>query len=245
MRARTTVVVDGGRVTRLRCQPPLTVRAVDAADGHVGLCLVGTAAGPLPGDDLELALDLAGAVDLQATGASLALGGGAGHGAVRIAGVVRDGAHLRADPGALIVCAGADVRMHVRLDLATTASVEWHELVVLGRAGEPGGRAALRWDVTRADQPVLRQLIDLRDERLRGWTGMTGGRRVIASSLLSGPDVAARTVVHSEWAAAQRVAADTVLITVLADDAATAVRRRGLLLAEFAPALPAGRVAGR
>ena len=29
------------------------------------------------------------------------------------------------------------------------AAVDWRELVVLGRTGEPPGRATLRWDVSR------------------------------------------------------------------------------------------------
>ena len=41
--------------------------------------------------------------------------------------------------------------MDVRLELAlgAGAAVDWRELVVLGRTGEPPGQATLRWDVTR------------------------------------------------------------------------------------------------
>ena len=66
-----------------------------------------------------------------------------------------------ADPGALVVCAGSRVDVRLELALDAGAAVQWRELVVLGRTGEPPGRATLRWDVTRLGRPVLRQLTDL------------------------------------------------------------------------------------
>jgi hypothetical protein len=56
---------------------------------------------------------------------------------------------------------------------------------------------------------------------------------VLACALISGPGLAARTVVAGPAAAAQRVDEHTVLITVLADDAARATRQRGELCAEL------------
>jgi hypothetical protein len=82
---------------------------------------------------------------------------------------------------------------------------------VLGRAGEVPGAATLRWDVTRAGRPVLRQVTELSD----GAGMLTAGRRVLGCTLMSGPDLAARTVVASPAAVAQRVDEHTVLITVL------------------------------
>lgn len=194
------------------------------AQGAVGLCQVGTAAGPLPGDDLELVLDIgAGArVEFGATGASLAQGRGTEAARVRSRAVVGDFAQLRARPGPLIACRDASVAVEVSLALATNAHVEWHELVVLGRTGEPGGAVTLHWDVTRDRVPVLRQSIDLADPFLRTWRGMTAGHRVLGTVLISGPTVRARTQVFSPTAVAQRVAPDTVLITVLAAGAAEA-----------------------
>ena len=58
-----------------------------------------------------------------------------------------------------------DVRLELALDAG--AAVEWRELVVLGRTGEPPGQATLRWDVTRLGRPVLRELTDLSEARLR------------------------------------------------------------------------------
>jgi hypothetical protein len=75
----------------------------------------------------------------------------------------------------------------------------------------------VRWDVTRAGRPVLRQFVELDP-------GLTSGHRVLACALIAGPAVAARTVVAGPAAAAQRVDEHTLLLTVLADDAASAAR---------------------
>ena len=114
--------------------------------------------------------------------------------------------------------------MDVRLELAlgAGAAVEWRELIVLGRTGEPAGRATLRWDVTRLGRPVLRQFVDL-DPGPEA--GLTARRRVLACALIAGPALAPRTVVAGPLAVAQRVDDHTLLVTVLDDDAARATRQ--------------------
>lgn len=238
MIARTTAVIEpGGVLGELSCVPPLTLRQVRGDDpGRCELRLVGSAAGPLAGDDLSLCLRLrAGArATLRATGASLAQGRGLAEGgdlsqgrdlgraaALSIRADLAAGADLIADPGALIVCQGSRVDVRVELSLAEDAVVEWHELIVLGRTGEPPGQATVRWDVTRAGRPVLRQSVAL-DPGLD--PGLAGGHRVLACALIADPAVAARTVVAGPAAVAQRVDQHTVLLTVLADDAASAAR---------------------
>lgn len=227
MKARTEVVVGtGGRLERLDCRPPLTIRRVHSDDPDVcALCLVGTAAGPLAGDVLELDLEVrdGARATLTATGASLAQGGG---GARRVRTTVRVGsqARLSAQPQPLIAAAGSRVDIAVGIDLADTAAVDWQELLVLGRSGEAPGAATLRWDVTRAGRPVLRQFLDLADPALVAWRGMIDGARVIATAFRSDPLVAARTVVRSPWSVAAMLDVHTLLLTVLGSDVA-AVRR--------------------
>jgi urease accessory protein len=225
--ARTTVVVEpGGVLGRLSAQPPLTVRRIHAdRPDTCALCLVGTAAGPLAGDDLALDLHVqtGSRVSLVAAGASIAQGSGSTNPArldLRIR--VDDGAHLDADPGALVVCAGSRVDVAVSIALAPTATVTWRELIVLGRTDAPSGAATLRWDVTRAGHPVLRQLVELTDPALTGWPGLVAGRRVLATALVAGPNVEAKLRVASPTAIAQPLDEHAVLVTVLADDAATA-----------------------
>ena len=234
MIARTTAVVEpGGVLGEVRCAPPLTLRQVhgDAPDGEqrCELRLVGTAAGPLAGDDLALSLVLrSGArATLRAAGASVAQGGGGGR-TLAIRAELGEGAALWADPGPLVVCHGTKINVRLEIALGAGAAVDWRELIVLGRTGEPSGRVTLRWDVTRCGAPVLRQFTDLGP----GLRGLTGGKRVLACALISDPAALVRTVVESAAAVAQRVNDHTVLVSVLEDDAARAVRRLGVLCAQ-------------
>jgi urease accessory protein len=223
--ARTTAVVEpGGVLGELACAPPLTLRQVRGEDpGRCELRLVGTAAGPLAGDNLELCLHLrpGARATLRATGSQLAQGRpGGGPASVSISAELGDGACLFAEPGPLIACVGSRVDVRVELALGAGAAVRWRELIVLGRTGEPAGQATLRWDVTRAGRPLLRQLVDLSQP-----LPLLAGHRVLASALLIGLGGRPRTVVASPRAVAQLVADDTLLVTVLADDAASAVRQ--------------------
>ena len=220
--------------------PPLTLRQVHGTEpcgqGRCELRLVGTAAGPLAGDDLSICLTLrAGArATLRAAGASLAQGRDAAvAGVAGVAGMLSiradlaERADLVADPGALIVCRGSRVDVRLELALGAGAAVDWRELIVLGRTGEPPGHATLRWDVTRLGRPVLRQFVDL------DGTTLTAGRRVLACALISDPASAPRTVVASPVAVAQRVDDDTLLVSVLDDDAARATRQLDDLCAQW------------
>lgn len=214
-------VVTPGVLAEMASRPPLTLRQVRARPDTIGLCLVGTAAGPLAGDELRLTLDVADGAraELVAAGASIAQGG-----ASRMATSVRlgAGACLDADPGPLIVSADARVDIELTIDVEPTSTLVWRELVVLGRTGEPPGRATVRWDVTRGGSPVLRQHVDLADPERAAWPGTTAGCRVLVSELRIGPDMDARTVVHSPTAAIQRLADGATLTTVLAASAAAA-----------------------
>jgi urease accessory protein len=215
----TAVVESGGVLGTLACEPPLTLRQVRGEDpGRCELRLVGSAAGPLAGDELSLTLQLrpSARAALGAAGASLAQGrGGGSAGALTFRAELADGASLVADPGPLIVCAGSRVDVRLSLVLDVGAAVQWRELVVLGRTGEAPGRATVRWDVTRSGRAVLRQFTELD-------LALTGGRRVLACALLADPNRMARTAVASPTAVAQRVDEHTLLVSVLEDDAARA-----------------------
>jgi urease accessory protein len=244
MRAVTTAVVNtGGRLESVVCQPPLTLRQVHSDEPECcALCLVATSAGPLAGDDLEFNLTLrSGAcATLQATGASLAQGDSSGESRLRTRVILDEDANLRGRPGPVVVAAGGRVDVAVALDLAAGAHIQWQELVVLGRTSQAKGAATLRWDVTRAGRPLLRQVVDLTDPVLTAWPGMLSGGRVIASALISGPDVLARTVVASDTAVAARLDENTVLVTVLGSDAAVVSRALADLMASaVARPLPA------
>jgi urease accessory protein len=235
--ARTMAVVEaGGVLGEVTCAPPLTLRQVHSeARDRCELRLVGTAAGPLAGDDLSVWLRLRpdAKATLRATGASVAQGQGDAA-ALSIRADLADGAELVADPGALVVCRGSRIDVRVELTLGADAAVEWRELIVLGRTGEPPGRATLRWDVTRVGRPVLRQFLDLDLD-------LTAGHRVLACALITGPAIAPRTVVAAATAVAQRVDDHTLLVTVLDDDAARATRQLDELRARALADLAAPR----
>ena len=234
MIARTSAVIEpGGVLGELACAPPLTLRQVHGeVRDRCELRLVGTAAGPLAGDDLSLSLRLrpGARATLRATGASLAQGRARGEGGTGTAAALSvrvdlaERADLIADPGPLVVCRGGRVDVRLELALGDGARVEWHELIVLGRTGEPPGQAMVRWDVTRLGRPVLRQLTDL---GLPGQHGpwFTAGRRVLACALISDPASAPRTVAAAPTAVAQKINDHTLLITVLDDDAVRATQR--------------------
>jgi urease accessory protein len=233
-------VRPGGVLGAVTSQPPLTLRQVHADEADIcALCLVGSAAGPLAGDDYRLHLEVEdqARASLRAAGASIAQGRGGRSSSIRLSARVGAGASLDADPGALIVCEGSRVDVSVELRLAADARLQWRETVVLGRTGDAApGAATISWDVRRADRALLRQRVDLSDPLWGDW--LLAGHRVLSSVLLVGPEVHARTVVLTSSAVAQRIDEHAVLITVLAADGAQATAQLDELVQAF-PRTPA------
>jgi urease accessory protein len=223
----------GGRLLELDAAPPLTVRRVHGPTGVCALCMVGSAAGPLAGDDVrfELTVEADACADLAASGASLAQGrpGGAAstltH-AVRVAAR----ASLLAEPPALIVCEGSSVHAVLELDISSCAEVRWLDTLVLGRTGEPSGTARVDWTVRRDGRTLLRQTLDLDDPATRAWPGLLAGARVVATAFIAGPHLRMATHVDDPAAVAQRIDDNAGLITVLDTDAASARKRARALL---------------
>jgi urease accessory protein len=142
------------RVTVLRSDGPLALR-----ETPLGVYLIGTAAGPLGGDDLTLDIDVgAGAclVIRSAAGMLLLPGPHGGTSALRISARVGPGGRLDFAPQPAVAAAGCDHRTDARVDLAVGATLRWREEIVLGRHGEPSGRCAGRLDVTLAGTAAYR-----------------------------------------------------------------------------------------
>jgi urease accessory protein len=231
------VVVAGGVLAEVSSGPPLTVRQVQDSDAGVcHLCLIGSAAGPLAGDEVTFELEVGeGArARLSASGASIAQGrrGGAAS-QLRCQVKVGAGAELIARPAPLIVAAGSAVHVSLELQLAESAYLQWRELLVLGRYSEPAGEVVLDWRVRRAGRPLLVQSIDLAGSPGRNWAGMLDGARVLATALVAGPRLAARTVVDSAHAVCQQVDSRAALVTVLERDAAAAEVAMDALLSQL------------
>ena len=235
----TAIVGAGGVLLATSSRPPLTIRKVRQDEPDVcGLCLIGSAAGPLAGDDVTLDLEVAAGARarLTAAGASLAQGRPTDDGKPpgRLRSLVRlgAGADLDAEPAPLIAAAGSRTEVTVEIALAAGATLRWRELVVLGRSAEVTGAVTLRWSVYRAGTPLLVQSVAVAAD---SWPGVLGGNRVLATALAVG--VVGRTLVDSPTAVCQQLSDDAVLVTVLDSDAAGAQVRLQSLLAGLEPDL--------
>lgn len=228
MRSRVEVVADveddGTPVlARLRADGALAVRRTGPSTVH----LVGTAAGPLDGDVVELDLVVrAGArLDVEGVAATIALPGPGDLAATwDVTADVADGATLRCAPQPLVVCAGARLRTGTTVSLAPTASLDLVEQVVLGRYREPGGTWSGRLVADVDGAPALRQTQS--SALLAAGPALPGAAaaRSVVSRLLLGPDVPAAAAATSGDAVVCPLAAGGALLTAYGADLATALR---------------------
>ena len=154
-RAAVAARADGTgrtRVTVLRSDGPLALR-----ETPLGVYLIGTAAGPLGGDDLALDIDVGPGSRLvirSAAGMLLLPGPHGGRSALAIRARVGPGGHLDFAPQPTVAAAGCDHRASAEIELAAGATLRWREEIVLGRHGEHPGRCTSRLDVTLAGAPL-------------------------------------------------------------------------------------------
>lgn len=212
MRARAALrAVGDGRCEVLRSDPPLTFR--ETSDG---LQWVGSAAAPVGGDDLALALSVAAGAVLHvgSVAASLAHPGPSGAAStMSIEGDV-DGT-LTWSPQPTVLVRDCDHRSVTRLRVGGHGRVVWREEAVLGRHGEVPGSMTQRLDVERAGRPLLRTQLAV-GPRWPGSLGPAGtaGTRAIGSLLVVG--AGPTHPVDGIRAAVQRLDVDAVLVTALA-----------------------------
>jgi urease accessory protein len=177
----------GVRFPVLRSAPPLSLRPTAEA-----VYLVGSAAGPLGGDDLGLRVEVGPGVTLtlRTVAASVVLPGrSAGRSAgsrFRVDARVAAGAVLRWLPEPLVAARDCDHQAIAHIRLEPGARLWWREEVVLGRHGErPGAcRCLLRVDLD--GRPLLRHELRV---GAPGWDGpaVTAGARAVGQVLLVGP----------------------------------------------------------
>ena len=263
MRASAAVVAERPRgfgptrLTRLRSSPPLALRA---AAGSVWL--VGTAAGPLGGDRLQLRVEVgAGAcLTVRSTAAMVVLGAREGEESVLDVDVdVGPGGRLAWLPEAAVATAGCRHRSTAAVRLARGATLVWREELVAGRCGEGPGRYRSRLDVEVEGRPLLRQEMAVGDDA-PGWAGpaVLGGAGAAGIVAAIGPPLGATpppppTVAgwrrpgagpaDGDRAAVLALGAGGVLVSAAADDA-VALRRLldgGLELSRSAPSRGPGR----
>lgn len=213
---------DAGRIrlTRLRSDGPYALRAAPDA-----VYLVGAAAGPLGGDELNLDIEVAAgaALTVRSTTSSVLLPG-RGESCTRVRATVAPGAHLDLALEPAIAAEGCLHRSVALLSLASGATLRWREELVLGRHGETAGRCTARADVTVDGVPLLRHELRLPEPAPHPGGAVLGGARCAGSVLLAGPGPAGERYA-AEGLAVMPLAGPGVLVTALAPDSATLRRR--------------------
>ncbi len=190
MKALAGLDVERGR-TRWRDCAPIALRPTGPGRMH----LVQAAGGPLGGDELRLDVRVGPGADLAVRSAAATVaqpGPGPEPASWQLSATVAAGADLDWRPEPTVVCAGADYRSHLRVDLDSTAWLVLREQVLLGRVGEPGGRYRGRLTVTVGGELLMdtETVLDGADPALSGPAG-SGGFRVFGSLLVAGRDLPA------------------------------------------------------
>lgn len=236
------VAPDGGtRIATARSDAPLALRVTPT-----GVYLVGSAAGPLGGDDLTLELEVRAGADLtvRTTAASVALPGD-GPSRVRVNARVGAGARLQWLPEPTVAAAGCDHHVECRVEVDGDARLVWREEIILGRHGEAPGSIEAGLYVDLDGVPLLHQQLCLGPGH-RGWDGpaVVGCSRAVGSMLVVDPTLMAaeRTsgiTLLGPTAAVLDLAGPAVQVTALAPDALVLRRQldAGLCVAQV-PAAP-------
>jgi urease accessory protein len=186
--------------------------------------LVATAAGPLNGDDVRIAVRVgAGArLELRSVAATLALPGRAAGGPSRVLldAVVEDGATLDLALRPTVVAAGADVHAVTVLAVAAGARLDLTETVVLGRHREAAGRWRGDLVAELGGRPWVRQSLGL-GPASPAWDALSAPRAFV-TRLRTGPvehaDATCGTAVRAP------LARGGTLVTAAAADLAAAER---------------------
>lgn len=190
--ARALVAVErvDGVDRTIECwgQPPLLPRQTAE-----GVCFVGSAAGPLGGDELTTTVEVGDGARLAVGSVAATYARPGGDGAVSLARLdarVGRGGRLSWTPEPLVAVRGCRHRTETTVVLAEGAELFWVEVTVLGRHGEDGGDVWTRRSVDLAGRPLNRQdLAMVSADRGSPDPAVLGGARVVVSCL----------VVHPEW----------------------------------------------
>lgn len=186
--AQRTGCSAGGRTrcTTLQSAPPLTLRATGDDVVH----LVGSAAGPIGGDELHLAVTVGAgaALTVRSVAASVVLPGATGAAStLDVDADVGPGATLRWLPEPTVVVRACDHRATALVRLSPDAQLVWREVVVLGRHGETPGSLLQRLRVDVDGRPLVRNdlAVGPRWPASLGPAGL-GQARAVATALVVG-----------------------------------------------------------
>lgn len=220
IRARAAVEIGPGRhgttrLTAVRSVPPLGVRMA-GGDVH----LLGTAAGPMGGDDLGLVVTVAPdtAATVRSVAATVVLPGDGRPSRQSFAIEVQARARLHWAPEPVVVATGSDHRVDTAVDLAPDADLVFVDRLVRGRTGEVGGHLASTVRIERGGEVLVHHGLDTHRS---AWSGKSVGGTCRALGLVVLVGHPARGVVArvTPDLAVQRLGDDLVVAIALADDA--------------------------
>ncbi|WP_433570754.1 urease accessory protein UreD [Streptomyces sp. CA-251247] len=216
------VLAGAGPLALRRTRPALT-----QSRAHSRVTVVGAMSAPLGGDRLAVEADIGeGArLDVDSAAATIALpgrGSEQAHYDVRL--TVGEDAELRWLPEQLISVLGSDLRMHTRVDLASTARLVLREEQILGRHGEDPGTLTTRLTVRRSGRPLFDQELSYGSGAPAGWDGgaVLAGHRAVGQLLAVHPewsDKPYETRLCGESAVLTPLAGPAFLVTAVAPDA--------------------------
>lgn len=192
MRARAELAAESGPdEARLwwRSCPPIALRQTGPCRVH----LVQAAGGPLGGDELALNVHLGVGASLHVCSAAATVvqpGNPPAPARWAVAADLADGAMLDWYPEPTVVCDGVELRSTMAVAVQRGARAVLREVVVLGRAGQRGGRFHGEFTVERDGVPQLAHtlLLDGADPVLAGPAG-TGGARVVGMLAVVGQGI--------------------------------------------------------
>lgn len=194
MRARAAIRAEADdhgrtRLVTMRSAPPLTLRRTGPSGSkEATVHLVGSAASPLGGDELQLTIELGPdtTLTLRTATASVALTGRDGESSLDVRAKLDAGAFLTYEPGPLIVTRGARHRIRALIEMADEARLRWREIIVLGRDNEPPGQLRVTTQADIGDLPLHRHELVIGDRP--GWNGPAalGGAKMYGTLLVAG-----------------------------------------------------------
>ncbi len=174
-------VLDTGRGSRCtvnRGAAPLTFRVTNERKaGVVPLTWVGTAAGPIGGDQLDLQLSLGGKAraEVSSAGAALVMPGPRGDSSSLDINVsLACCAELLWAPEPTVLCEGAVHHARTVIELAASAQLVWVDEVILGRHDAAPGIATTSLVIDLGGKPLLRNGLAI---GAPGWDGPFGFER--------------------------------------------------------------------
>lgn len=215
MRAHAQLRVGpGGTLERLVDDPPVGWRPTPGA-----VYLVGTAGGPTGDDQIRIDVEVAAGAQLAVrSSAATVVYAGTGT-AQHITVSIEPEARIDWAPEPVVVTSGARHTQVTRIDAAATATVDWTELLVLGRHGEEPGYADLRLDARMGGLPVLRHRLQV-GPGAPGWDGpaVLGRGRAAAFRLVAGAGLAPPPTRQGQGWAWMELAGPGWLLTAVAAD---------------------------